>query len=235
MRYFNLRKSLLILFLALTISLALVVDSYFSDALKIYIDQKSSMFVSRMLENTIRNSVLNKLNSKDLVYIETSGTIQNIIIDSQVTNQILADVYKNINEELENLENENYQLKIPVLGAFNKSFLASIGPKVNIEIMPSSSVKVDITSKITEYGINNSLLEMYIETDIVFNTYIPLRESEVIVNSRIPIHVQVLKGDVPKYYYRGGANIPNTPHDSDANGGDSEPDLDEPEIIDSGI
>ena len=85
-----------------------------------------------------------------------------------------------------------------------------LGPNINIKIYPVGSVKCDVRSVIEEYGINNSVFRLEIEVRVAFAVVIPLQRDEIEVVSSIPIVVQIIQGEVPRYYFnsREGKFIP---------------------------
>jgi hypothetical protein len=86
-----------------------------------------------------------------------------------------------------------------------------MGPKVKINIRPIGSYKVDLISQVKGYGINNSLVEVYLLVTIELEALIPLRVLPVKTENKIYLVSQIIKGEIPNYYYAAGTYLPNPP------------------------
>ena len=67
--------------------------------------------------------------------------------------------------------------------------------------MPVSSYKTDIYTNLIDYGINNSLFELYLKINIKIETIIPLKTSQIDYNTNLLLSSIVIQGEVPYYYY----------------------------------
>ena len=66
-----------------------------------------------------------------------------------------------------------------------------------------SSVNPNIKTEVTEYGINNSLIEVYIHVIVDFKMVLPMYTNTMQVVVVVPLAVKLIQGNVPKYYQRG--------------------------------
>ena len=65
-----------------------------------------------------------------------------------------------------------------------------------------SSIKTDITN----YGINNVLVEIKIKVTITEMVLLPITSNEIIVETEIPIAIKLIQGIVPDYYFNTSSN-----------------------------
>ena len=65
------------------------------------------------------------------------------------------------------------------------------------------SVVSNIKSDITNYGINNALLEVSIEVEVSEQVILPFISKRITISQDIPIAIKIIQGTVPKYYGNG--------------------------------
>ena len=92
---------------------------------------------------------------------------------------------------------------------FGETLFSKIGPDINLRIIPIGTFKCDVISQVSEYGINNSLFEIYILIDMNIESIVPLKRIYSDVKCKIPIVMQIIHGEVPKYYYNTDEIIPD--------------------------
>ena len=92
----------------------------------------------------------------------------------------------------------------------NLGSFASLGPKIPIKIMTSLNIETEINTSIKEYGINNALLDMYIDINVYTNILLPYNEEVIKVNYKVPIVKELIDGKIPSVYgglYSTSSNI----------------------------
>jgi sporulation protein YunB len=146
-------------------------------------------------------------------YSDTSN-ISSVIINTKLVNNILNDAYSVIDEVFNNhLEEYFADLEIPLGTLVSKSIFSGMGPNIKIPITPVGSYKLDILTNTISYGINNSLIELYLKINVDIEALIPLQKEKFPTETKIIILSQVIQGEVPKYYYssNGDASFPYIP------------------------
>lgn len=210
-------KKLILLLLIILIPLAMLAafDNYFSDRSKAYIEKEVVTTLSNTLTNALEKPINESLFSKELFFYQydKNNVIKGIYINSDVINQILISVNKQIKKEIDqkNLEKEITQVEIPLGSLISKSVLANVGPQIKIKVMPISFYKTDIITNMKSYGINNALFELYLKVDIEVDTVIPLRKDEINFTTNILLASQIIQGEIPYYYYSGNGTIEALP------------------------
>jgi sporulation protein YunB len=96
---------------------------------------------------------------------------------------------------------EKTQEHIPLGMAMNSAILASFGPNVPIRFVPAGAVKVDLSTRQKDAGINMLLVEVYIRIIAEVTIIIPFDTEPEIVETEIPISYLLVVGDVPMYYF----------------------------------
>lgn len=105
------------------------------------------------------------------------------------------------------LEKYNYNnlkkgtiLYIPMGYLTGSSFLANIGPKIPLKVSLIGDVRTDIKERITDYGLNNALLKIYIYVEVVTQSIVPLVSSVQKTIIEYPMVIKIIEGKVPSYY-----------------------------------
>lgn len=194
---------LLIIFIIPIIGIVFA-DNYYSDRTTMYIGKQIEMSSTKMFQEVINSNILNNIDESALVYINYNDTkgVSSVIINTKLINQILLDANVVLSEIFyEHLDEYFIDLEIPIGTLFSKSLFAGMGPCIKIPIEPIGSYKVDILTNTIPYGINNSLIELYLQIDVDIEALIPLQKTLFPSQTKIIILSQLIQGEIPKYYY----------------------------------
>ena len=107
------------------------------------------------------------------------------------------------------IETENLIYKIPLGYITGNYTLSNIGPKVPLKAKLIGSVVSNIKTEVSSYGINNSLLKVYIDVTVNMRFMLPLISKDVLVNNSIPLVVKIIQGKIPNVY--GGSYAVTSP------------------------
>ena len=61
----------------------------------------------------------------------------------------------------------------------------------------------NIKTNIQNYGINNALVEVFVNLQVRVNVILPFISKKVVVDSDIPIALKLIQGTIPNYYSNG--------------------------------
>ena len=115
--------------------------------------------------------------------------------------------YKLLNKYIESLKKDNSKSKIltvPLFIASDNIIISSLGPKIKFKYEIIDNVKGKIKTKVTDFGVNNALVEMYFELEIGYLVVIPMNKKESVLKTEILISSKIINGKVPTFY---GKNI----------------------------
>ncbi len=99
-------------------------------------------------------------------------------------------------------------VEIPLGEALGISILANLGPKIPINFEIIGSVDTQVKHDIEEYGINNSLVKLYILTEADVQVIIPNVTKVETVSGQVYLDSRVIMGGVPEFY-GGDGNGPS--------------------------
>ena len=147
--------------------------------------------------NFITNEEVN-----DILYIDKNKSNEIVYLDYDIDK-----TYKLLNKYIDSLKKDNSKSKIltvPFFIASDNIIISSLGPKVKFKYEIMNNVKGKIKTKVTDFGVNNALVEMYFELEIGYLVVIPMNKKESVLKTEILISSKVINGKVPTFY---GKNI----------------------------
>lgn len=197
------------LFVVLFLFSVSFISGYFSSRVKMYVKQKAQLEASNLISTTIKTEVLPNIDLENMVkfIIGENNKVESIFVNTYQVNQIAAEISENIGDLLRNFDSQDLKnLSLPLGIILSDTLFSNLGPPINIKIYPIGSIMVDIVSGCEHYGINNSLFTISISVRVIFVTIIPLQRDEVEVAMHIPLIVQIIQGEVPRYYYSNKNN-----------------------------
>lgn len=132
-----------------------------------------------------------KMNSNGKI----SGFMLNYAEHMSITSQTINTVQSTLSEMKDIPEH------IPIGHALNSAIISSFGPRVPVKFEPVGSVKVDLSTRQKDAGINMILVEVYIRIVAEVTIILPFDTEPELVETEIPISYLLVVGDVPMYYY----------------------------------
>ena len=166
-----------------------------------YAKRKSTNMISSLINKSI-NEVLLKYNYENIIEIEKdkNGKVENLNINNKDVNELLYLTTDNILNNIELLEKNKLLLYIPIGVIHNIPILVNIGPKIPFKIEILSSTNNDTFTKVKEYGINSSIVEVYLNVNIQLQVILPFTSEIIDVNKQLLLDSKIIQGDIPEYY-----------------------------------
>ena len=209
------KKFLLLFFIFLIpILLLTMIDNYSSKKSDLYIEKEVTTIISDILAESIeKNNVLNDTDNILNYKYNTDGKISSIYIDSTKTSKIISSMNLTLSKLLRDgtIEESVKDINMPLGMLVSRALFTTLGPDIKIEVLPVSSYQTDIYTNLVDYGINNSLFELYLKVNIKVETIIPLKTSQIDYNTNLLLSSIVIQGEVPYYYYMGEGAIQSLP------------------------
>ena len=210
----NITKLFIILFFVIALSIIII----------IFLNKKvvpTYMSYSKSVMKRVVTTVINKTTTEveindDLFIVKETNSTETASFDPIVLNKIIAsisnDVYDNL-KLVENLDTDTLSkfnidqniFYIPTGIIFNSVMLNNLGPKIPVKLELVDSINSSVETKVTEYGINNSLIEVSVKVVATIRTILPMSSDDMEVQVVVPIAVKIIQGNIPEYYF-GGVN-----------------------------
>lgn len=183
-----------------------------------YSEAEMKRVVTTVINKSVTEEVTNQL-EVDSLFVLKKENDNTIIVDfdpvivNRVMSKISDVVYNNLKliSKKDKLTLEKYNLDesyfyIPSGIIFNTTMLNNVGPRIPINLEIISSVNPNLKTEVTEYGINNSLIEVYINVIVDVKMILPMYSNTMQIVVVVPLAVKLIQGEVPKYYQRGYAS-----------------------------
>ena len=103
-----------------------------------------------------------------------------------------------VKEEM--LMDDTIILFYPIGVVSDSIFLSNLGPKIPIAIQFMDSIFSSVKTRAKDYGINNALLEVYLEVNIHYEILTPVTFEENIFTYELLLDTKVIEGSVPNLY-----------------------------------
>lgn len=197
-----------------------------------YAEQETEKLATLIINSAITKQVVEGLTMDNLFILTTDekGEIISIDFNSVIVNKVLTTTTSSVEMNLKYLEQgktelldlpdnilvnyENYDLKngiiyeIPIGIVFQNSFLSNLGPKIPVRINLIGSIVSSVETKVTNYGINNALIEVYIKLKLGIKVILPFTSDKMTVETLVPVALKLVRGNVPEYYANGYLSSP---------------------------
>ncbi len=228
----KLRQVLIVLFLVLINAIIMfnVYGKRISEKAEILVSEEIDEVVYEFFNELITNDVINKKNINDILEItrNSEGEILTVNYDLEKTYTILTLVSKILKQGLldfqkgkVNVHYDNRYLKtspygmimeVPLFISSKNIFLNNLGPRIPVLISFNETLLTNVKTKVTNYGLNNALLEIYITVEMQKLIITPIKKSQDKFHYDILVASLVVNGRVPDVYggiYENGSAILN--------------------------
>ena len=220
-----------IVFFCVFLNSIILFNSYSNSLSKkvvILIQEKVDKIIYQFFSDLITDDVINLESAGDLLEVNKNNKDEIISVDYNLekTYKLLTDTSSVLKEALNNFENGTIDvllydeylesgkngliLHIPLFLASNNVFINNLGPKIPVKINFNGTLLTNIKTKVTNYGFNNALLEIYITVEIEKLIITPVAKDSEKFYYDILIGAVVINGSVPEFYgttYEANSNI----------------------------
>lgn len=198
------RKYYILITFLISLFLFIIIFSLYSKKL----NPKLNDYIDFLVKDEIYKKVIKSNNFitneeiNDILYIDKNNSNEIVYLDYDIDK-----TYKLLNKYIDSLKKDNSKSKIltvPFFIASDNIIISSLGPKIKFKYEIIDNVKGKIKTKVTDFGVNNALVEMYFELEIGYLVVIPMNKKENVLKTEILISSKVINGKVPTFY---GKNI----------------------------
>ncbi|MBY9078899.1 sporulation protein YunB [Paenibacillus sp. HN-1] len=156
---------------------------------------------------------------------DSAGKISGFMLNYNEHMRITSEAADVIQSTLSELQTRKEH--IPLGQALDSPLIASFGPDIPVKIEPQGAVKVELSTRQQNAGINMILVEVYIHIVTELAVVVPFDMEPQVVDTEIPVSYLMVVGDVPMYYYdnqgravgEGSASAPNIALPAPSSGG----------------
>ena len=183
-----------------------------------YAEHQIEKETTLLATSVVKDTFINRNYNYEEFVITTKNTSNEIIMvdfDTIKINEILNETTSILIEELKKMENESFLNNdeiyyIPfgiVTGLATSNW---IGPRIPVKVMTTGSVETNVNTNLKSYGINNSLIEIFLTVNINTKILLPYTDKNVNIKRDISLIKKIIQGKVPQVYgglYSSSSNI----------------------------
>ena len=140
------------------------------------------------------------VNCRDLLHFEknAAGQITALHADAGLIAQLKAEVFAALDELVDEVEIRD--LGVPIGSLFFPTFFAGRGLRVPIKVVTLNMTNADFYSSVTESGINQSVMKIWITFSVNITFLTPAGIQNTDVTSDVILAEMVLLGSVPETF-----------------------------------
>lgn len=157
--------------------------------------------IATKISNQQATVVMSNYDYDDLCNItkDSNGNIAMISANVITVNEIISDVAIKIQDELDNEENNSYNIRLGTLTGLK--LLSGVGPNIKVKIESIGSVETDLKSEFESAGINQTLHRLYLQVECNVIILTPYNTKEEKIVNQVLLGEAVIIGTTPNTYY----------------------------------
>lgn len=172
-----------------------IVDSTLNDVLK------DSEINNLFITNEVNNQIYLDYNTQYVNYILKKINNQ---LEENLNNLITTGTNKSkLENSLKNPASSPLSLGtiylIPLRSINNNPFFINTCQKIPIKINFLGQISSSLKTNATSYGVNNTIYEVYLHTEISIQIITPLTIKKIVSTVEAPITIKIIQGEVPDY------------------------------------
>lgn len=213
MRYaFYLKKKGFWILVVLLIILGRMGFGYFGTSINLYTIQLSKEYSEKIVSQSLSENILSLLGDEGVMkkMKNDAGNVVYTYVDAYKANQIRIEASKSIAVAIDtiNMHKDFQKISLPLGYFFSQNVFLSNGIKVPINLEVVGSHKAEIKTDVVDYGINSCLIETSLEVEVEVQIAIPFQAKSTSVVTKIPLSIEVINSEVPRYYFEGASGMP---------------------------
>ncbi|GEN83298.1 sporulation protein YunB [Sporosarcina luteola] len=171
--------------------------------------------MNEIIENVPNDSesgmVTNTLNAEIIIktMAEIQGLIESHLEMAESGNLEMLPLSEDIEYDAEKMETDGGVVFFVPLGqALDLPMLGNFGPKIPIKFHVIGEVQTDVETVVTEFGINNAIVEVNVLVTVNVQIIVPLATQRTVLQQRIPVAIGLLQSPIPQIYNGGSGSAP---------------------------
>lgn len=194
--------------------------SYFNNKVNPNIENIVNMEIDKMIDDIVTEYSLKEdyETIKDILIINKNKDGEIINVDynlpslynfsSHITDELKNDLYNlevgktnsDYYDEYLSHNKDYFVLMVPYGVASNNVYYSNLGPKIPVKVKFIGSILTGVKTRVTDYGINNSLIEVFTTINISTLVITPVAKKRENRNFEILVASKIIEGKVPQLY-----------------------------------
>jgi sporulation protein YunB len=137
--------------------------------------------------------------------MDKDGHVSTLRSDSVVMSRLATRTALIAEEKLNSMENQS--ISLPLGSALGVKFLAGVGPRVQVKIVPIGAVSATFSSSLSTAGINQTLHQVFLTLRATVRLIMPTGSQTVEVAGSLPVAENIIVGLVPDSFVDVGSEL----------------------------
>lgn len=179
-------------------------------------NQKIEKVYKYFLSTNVGYDLLKDLSLNDILEINKNkdGEILNVDFNLKKSYQTLEIITNKLTENINDLESGNVKvndkniisrenslvLELPMFMASDYALLSNLGPKIYFQANFIGTLLTNVKTKITNYGMNNALVEIYSTLELTYEVISPVTKDIRKLDYEVLLASSIINGRVPEFY-----------------------------------
>ena len=212
------RKSKIGIIVCCVIFLDIIFFSLFSDKLGKSISYSAMIKIEELTKHYMNDTIKEYLNLDTNDYIKlnlVNNNIVNVDIDNNKCNFLLKNIINDLEGNVKRIEkgeitnyhnlemlrsNNGIVVFMPIGVATKSTLFARLGPKVPVKVSFLENVNAYVDVEVENYGINNSLIKLYIKMEVEEIVELPIVKDRNTIEYKFLISSKLVNGEVPNIF-----------------------------------
>ncbi|MDD4407288.1 MAG: sporulation protein YunB [Bacilli bacterium] len=214
----NIKKKRIIFIIILaivvnTICFLIIFITKFSDTIEESAKKELKEITTNIVIKHLTKENLMKVSMEELIIInkDKEDVITHVDFKLDKGYEVILNIKEKIENEIIDLKkgklyspaiafNENLVLKVPYYAWSDNILLMNLGPKIYIKVNLLENVRGDLYTKVTSYGINSLLVNLYITIYIKESLLYPASSEQIEYKFDMLVASKVIQGKIPSFY-----------------------------------
>ncbi|MCM3711607.1 sporulation protein YunB [Sporosarcina luteola] len=229
------RRLLPLIFPAILVTIALFlyfVNSKLTPIYLSYAEVETERIAAHVITQAIKSRSTEIYDVNDIIENVPSGSPGMVTntMNAEIINKTRAEIHSLIEAYLKMAESGNLEMLplsedieydpeamekgggvvffVPMGQATGLPLIGNFGPKIPIRFHVIGEAQTTVETGITEFGINNAMIEVNILVTVNVQIIVPLATQRSVVEQRIPVAIGLIQSPIPQIYNGGGNNPP---------------------------
>lgn len=159
--------------------------------------------------NTFNKDVMTNVDINDILYLTMNKEGEIVAIDYRFDKayQVLSDSLSTLYDNVDNMKMDSVYYDgnkgmffVPLGIVSNNVLLSNMGSKIPCKVVYLTDIQMGFKTKVSNYGINNVLMELYVVIETKNNLINPIGSMEFGDKREVVVASKVIMGNIPSIY-----------------------------------
>jgi len=193
-------KISLVLLVAVTVLVLIFMERSLAGTLLSFAEVQAKWLLTDAIHQAILEEVATEFRYSDLVTSEQDAHDGVVMIHTNMlkVNQMTSNAVIAIDDQLEKLTER--EIFVPLGQVTGITFLADLGPKIRMQVLPVGHVAVRLEDRFEEAGVNQTRHLILLKVAGQVQVLVPFSQKQIPIEAEVPIADSVIVGPVPQVY-----------------------------------